>query len=58
MQRWEYKIRHLHIERDGLVDIEKYLCQMGAEGWELIALVSNFSGDADAYFKRPLEEKG
>lgn len=54
MQRWEYKIKHLHIERDGLIEVEKYLNQLGKEGWELIALVPDFAGGADAYFKRPV----
>ena len=52
MKKWEYKLKHLHIERDGLIGVEEYLNRLGAEGWELVALVADFSGGADAYFKR------
>ena len=58
MKKWEYKLKHLHIERDGLIDVEKHLNQLGSEGWELVALVADFSGGADAYFKRPRRDEG
>jgi hypothetical protein len=57
MKSWEYKLKHLHIERDGLVEVEQYLNRLGSEGWELVALVADFSGGADAYFKRPSRDE-
>lgn len=53
MTYWEYLVKHLHIERDGLIGIQEQMNQLGKEGWELIALIPDFSGSADAYFKRP-----
>lgn len=54
MEKWEYKVKHLHIERDGLIGIEAKLNEWGLDGWELVAVVAvAMTGDADAYLKRP-----
>ena len=44
MKRWEYKIIDSNdVKRDGLLkgrsreSIERYLCEVGAEGWEIVA---------------------
>jgi hypothetical protein len=53
MQKWEYKVVHGPSQSE--------LNQLGAEGWELVSVIADVSGDAystsssiKAYLKRPL----
>jgi hypothetical protein len=55
MQKWEYKSIPIIRSYAGVVAHEPQLNKLGAEGWELIAIVSACEGNAGTtVFKRPL----
>ncbi len=51
MQRWAYLV--FKMGEDSLAEIQFRLEQLGNEGWELVAIVTDKQHGALFYFKRP-----
>jgi hypothetical protein len=55
MQKWAYKSILVNTSYASMVSLEPQFNKLGAEGWELVAIVSQYEGQhlGTAVFKRP-----
>lgn len=58
MQEWEYKMADLDAPDSWDLDLEKELCKIGADGWELVTVVPTQMIGSFALFKRPVIKSG
>ncbi len=63
MARWGVQVSGERRPRDGMESVESYVAELGAEGWELVSVVSGSNRDgtitkAVMFFKRPLAKGG
>jgi hypothetical protein len=61
MARWGVQVTGERRPRDGIESVQAYVDELGAEGWELVTVVSGSNRDgiitkAVMFFKRPLAE--
>ncbi len=59
MARWGVHVPGEKKPRNTQEGVEQYLCQLGAEGWELVSVINGSNRDgiitkAILFFKRPL----
>lgn len=49
MAEWKYRIQHIELEPNGDTDahLEKILEEQGEQGWELVQVLQNPSGNPD-----------
>lgn len=55
MTRWEYRLQEYAPLRRN--ELREMLAKAGADGWELVAVTENESGDLTVFLKRPIETR-
>ena len=58
MARWGVRVPGERKQRTGMSEVERYLCEFGAQGWELVNVINGSDKDgimtrAVLFFKRP-----
>ena len=61
MARWGVRVAGEKKPRPGMDEVEKYICEFGLQGWELVSMVNGSDKDgiitrAVLVFKRPIAE--